>query len=63
MSSKRAIRRRACTGKRAYPSEAEAISGCIALKIHSGDNNIRAYKCKFCRQWHTGHYRRRVKPH
>jgi hypothetical protein len=56
MSSKRAIRRKACKGKVRHESIKEGTKAIIALrrdKGHSGMMNC--YKCKFCGGYHIGH--------
>lgn len=53
MSSKRAIKRRMCDGKRRHENFNNAM---IARKIGGIKlNSTMAYKCKFCKMWHLGH--------
>ena len=56
MASKRRIRRKSCDGKKPYKTRDDAIVGLIILKKKSFDENIRVYKCKFCKNFHLGHY-------
>lgn len=56
MSSKRALRRRQCTGKQRFDSEADAIRAIRSLvrtQGHSG--HISPYRCRFCGGFHFGH--------
>jgi hypothetical protein len=56
MSSKRRIRRKACGYKQQHDSQASAIAHIIALR-HKGETGpMRAYRCRFCKQFHVGHY-------
>jgi spore germination protein YaaH len=52
MSSKRAIRRKACDGKRRYEKQ-EAISRAQSLRRRG--HFINAYSCSRCGSWHLGH--------
>lgn len=54
MSSKRAIRRSACTGKIKYNSPSTAAMSAKKL-------GLSWYKCKFCAAYHVGHMPHRVK--
>lgn len=54
MASKRRVRRRSCEGKRQYASANIATASSRRL-TGVGTGNLHAYRCKFCRQWHTGH--------
>lgn len=62
MSSKRAIRRRACQGKVRHAEETHAYAalrslharGRVAVHEHMG-----VYRCGFCGGWHTGHLSRK----
>ena len=54
MSSKRAIRRRGCSGKRRYKTMEAAISAARWM-FQSGSRPPNAYGCKFCKGFHTGH--------
>jgi hypothetical protein len=60
MASKRAKRRRSCTGKRAFPSQAAAIAAARALWRAKGER-VQAYRCHWSSHWHIGHYRVRDK--
>ena len=57
MSSKRAIRRRACTGKTRHASAAAAY-GCLRSMIRgqrAEPGSLNAYRCNFCGGYHVGH--------
>lgn len=60
MTSKRRLRRRACTGKHRYPDEATARAA-IWRQRRRWDGFMRAYRCSFCGGWHIGHAPRRQK--
>jgi hypothetical protein len=47
-------RRRACAGKRRFRSEAEASQAARLVLLEYGEELV-AYRCRFCRQWHLGH--------
>lgn len=47
MSSKRAIRRRACTGKKRHATLADAAQ--------MAGGGMMAYRCQFCGGFHIGH--------
>jgi hypothetical protein len=51
MSSKRRIRRNACTGKRRFATLTEALA--------ANRFRITAYRCAFCSGWHLGHSKAR----
>ena len=56
MASKRALRRRSCTGKRQYRSQAEAGYAIVALTIYKGYQGLLVpYRCPFCQFFHFGH--------
>lgn len=55
MSSKRARRRRACSGKQRHPTEEAARAHVAALYHQRGALGLNIYKCKFCGAWHVGH--------
>lgn len=55
MSSKRALRRRACSGKRRYESEAAAREGVRLLRRHGVTDWLTPYRCAFCNGFHFGH--------
>ena len=59
MASKRAIRRRACEGKRRYATQKAA--GDALSKHRKGIGWMIAYHCKFCHQFHLGHPPRKVR--
>jgi hypothetical protein len=54
MSSKRNLRRRMCSDKRAYPEIGRAYA---ARKGHASTFGewLSVYRCPFCRQHHLGH--------
>jgi hypothetical protein len=53
MSSKRAQRRKACTGKARHDSQADATE---AARVQTaGRFWMHAYPCPFCAGWHIGH--------
>jgi len=54
MSSKRAIRRRQCEGKRAYPSLKSAY-GAQRGHAQTLGETLGIYWCCFCRNYHLGH--------
>lgn len=54
MASKRAIRRKACTGKTQHDTIEKAYGHKHSL-LALGETNIDVYKCKFCGFWHVGH--------
>jgi hypothetical protein len=55
MSSKRAIRRKACNGKIQYSSYEDALI--VKKRMNSqGETSLRVYVCNFCKQYHIGHY-------
>ena len=59
MASKRAIRRRACTGKRCYGTIKAALD---ALRTHARRfGRMTPYRCHFCKQFHLGHPPRKVR--
>lgn len=55
MSSKRAVRRKACGGKVRYSTEHAAV--CAMIKISS--LGLAVYKCPFCGSYHVGHMNKR----
>jgi len=55
MSSKRAIRRRACGHKVRHENEAAARAHIGALHHAKGYSPMNAYRCSFCGGWHVGH--------
>ena len=58
MSSKRRLRRKACTGKQPFPNHHAA--NYVAAKLREQGTQVNSYKCKFCRCWHVGHRPREV---
>lgn len=55
MSSKRRIRRNACTGKVQYKTVAEGQAAVLRLKRSTGDiSRFNVYHCPFCKQYHFG---------
>jgi hypothetical protein len=61
MASKRAQRRKACTGKIQYATVAQATAAKYKV-IERFNDRMSAYRCRFCGQWHLGHtgYSRRA---
>jgi len=55
MSSKRALRRRACEGKHKHATLEEAQAHVVALARSRGAQGLRPYHCKFCGSYHVGH--------
>lgn len=55
MASKRAIRRKACTGKVRHRDQTAAVSH--SARLNRGGEQTHAYTCPHCRGWHVGHYR------
>lgn len=67
MSSKRALRRASCGHKRAYATEAEAVSAAGFLRKRASvlvGNTWRtcAYHCGHCGKWHAGHAKHNERP-
>ena len=57
MTSKRALRRKKCGTKRAYPTDAAARSA-IYQVVRAGKvtpGSLSAYRCPFCHRYHFGH--------
>lgn len=61
MASKRAQRRKACTGKRRYETEADARRGIAILRRHGETALLTAYRCPHCHAFHFGHPPARVR--
>ncbi|WP_431511621.1 hypothetical protein [Variovorax sp. DAIF25] len=56
MSSKRAIRRKQCTGKQRYASELDARAAISTLHRNKGYQGLLTpYRCSFCNGFHFGH--------
>lgn len=56
MSSKRAIRRKACKGKRRFETQDAAIRAAIALRRNRETyGHLSAYRCRWCGGFHFGH--------
>lgn len=56
MSSKRAIRRRACKGKVRHAGASEGYAAIRSLARAGRDNgHMTPYRCQFCGGWHIGH--------
>ena len=55
MASKRHVRRKACGHKVRHASAGDALKHLRALRAEGG-RNLETYRCRFCRQWHVGHY-------
>lgn len=54
MSSKRRQRRNQCAGKIRHRLREDAEYAAYLLRRDKG-LLLRAYRCRFCRQWHLGH--------
>lgn len=59
MSSKRRLRRNACSGKQKFLSFAEAGRTAHIIHVRTGDR-VGPYKCPFGRHYHVGHTPRKV---
>lgn len=55
MSSKRAQRRRACSGKLRHASQEAAVMAVKALRKKGVDGTLHTYRCQFCGGYHVGH--------
>lgn len=55
MASKRRIRRRACEGKRRYPTRQAAKGSIYWFNRDVYRGHMEAYKCQFCAGFHIGH--------
>lgn len=57
MSSKRAIRRKACDGKTRFATFADAAAALRAFVRKVGNEGwpLSAYRCRFCNGFHFGH--------
>lgn len=63
MSSKRAHRRRSCTGKVRYPDFPGANAAMHRLlRLKGSDGWLQVYRCRFCCGYHFGHAPRRDMP-
>ncbi len=54
MASKRRLREKSCNGKIKHTLTG-ALQHKKLLKVQGGEN-IHAYKCRFCKYYHIGHY-------
>lgn len=62
MSSKRALRRKACTGKVRHATEAAARAAIAGVHRAGRDAGLLTpYRCRFCNGFHFGHPPRRVR--
>ena len=62
MASKRGIKRKMCTGKKAYSDPVDAWKMARWQQAREGGEfAVRAYKCEFCKFWHVGHAPHRQK--
>jgi hypothetical protein len=57
VSSKRAHRRKACTGKIRHPDPAHARAA--ARQARTRGHRVNPYPCGYCGGWHIGHPTRR----
>ena len=57
MSSKRRLRRKSCTGKKPYPTAADAQAAVhhLVRSGHTRGGFLHVYKCKFAKHYHVGH--------
>ncbi len=65
MSSRRRVRRRECTRKRAYSSEEEArrVVRSFRRSLPAYDGRwLYPYRCPWCRQWHIGNRPGKYRP-
>lgn len=63
MSSKRAIRRKACKGKVRHVNAQDAYAHLRHLHQAKGDQGrMNVYACRFCGGFHIGHTPRRHQP-
>lgn len=61
MASKR-HKRKQCSTKRDYPTEAQAWDGARLRQSH-GSGVLRAYHCPHCHHWHIGHIPNQTRHH
>lgn len=61
MASLRAKRRKACTGKVRFATEADARNGITSLRRKGVTDWLTPYRCSFCNGFHFGHPPRRVR--
>lgn len=62
MSSKRAVRRRACKGKVRYGTLPDALAEIHRPRSKVGVFEVlNVYRCKFCTGFHVGHMPRKVR--
>lgn len=62
MASKRAQRRKACSGKQRFEAEWEARRAIRNLRKQTGQHDwIVTYRCEFCGGFHYGHPPARVR--
>ena len=61
MSSKRAVRRKSCSGKVRYDDIELAWKAVRASGARDNSGWILPYKCRFCGGYHIGHAPKRVK--
>lgn len=59
MSSKRAIRRRSCTGKQRHGTAAEGHAHVHSLRRTKDCARMDVYQCPFCNGFHVGHAKAR----
>jgi hypothetical protein len=53
-------RERSCEGKLRYETKQQALNELYRLARTTGTyiRSMHAYRCRFCRGWHLGHYMR-----
>lgn len=55
MASKRRLRRKACTNKKAYATHQEGVTASVILHKTTGTHSLNVYKCQFSGHYHVGH--------
>ena len=54
LSSKRRIRKKACTGKVVFQEKDGAVTAAQSMRYHG--SRLHAYKCPFSEHWNIGHH-------
>lgn len=55
MASKRKVRASSCGEKKKFKTFQEAMNACYLIRTGVGEK-MRAYKCKYCKYYHIGHF-------
>lgn len=55
----KATKARSCTGKHQHKTRNDAMDHLWNLRRKDAAVRMHAYRCKFCKYYHVGHYRRR----